>query len=187
MLNCWCCCLCHCFNFHLHFTERLRHRKNKWGALGSISKLISCLLWILPDIHSEPHHPFKFLINCCFLVSPHQKVGRRTRATLCWSFVGFSLALAGKKKKETETAEVCNSIFVFSSTLCECVLEACQKSLPHVRVEERLCRDAFHADSKYWRCWFFLPTWLQFAGASAAGKAARMTGLNRNLSVAPPI
>lgn len=177
---------CHCFHFHLHFTERLGHKKINQGHYRSISKLISRPLWISPDIHSEPHHPFTFLINCCFLVSPHQKVGWRSSATLCWSFVGFSLALE-KKRRVKETVEVCNSIFVFPSTLCECVSEACQKSLRRVGVEERLCRDAFHADSKYWRCWFFLPTWLQFAGASTAWKAARMTGLNHNLGVAPPI
>lgn len=90
-LNCWCRRLCHCFNFHLHFTERLRRKKINEGHCGSISKLISCLLCVLTDIHSEPHHPFKFLINRCSSVSPHQKVELCSRATMCWSSVSFSL------------------------------------------------------------------------------------------------
>lgn len=121
-LNCWCRRLCHCFNFHLHFTERLRRKKINEGHCGSISKLISCLLCVLTDIHSEPHHPFKFLINRCSSVSPHQKVELRSRATMCWSSVSFSL-LGGKKKMQ----RCAISIFFLSSILCECVSEACQK------------------------------------------------------------
>lgn len=96
------------------------------GAADPFRKLISCLLCVLTDIHSEPHHPFKFLINRCFSVSPHQKVELRSRATMCWSSVSFSLSL-GRRKKNKKTAEVCNFYFFLTSMLCECVSEACQK------------------------------------------------------------
>lgn len=84
-------------------------------------------------------------------------------------------------------AEVCNFYFFpLQHTVWMCV-GSMSKSLRHVTVEERHCGEAFHADWILEEFWISLPTWLQFAGAGTAGQAARITGLNHNLSVAPPI
>lgn len=129
-----------------------------------------------------PHPPFKFLINCCFLVSPHQKVGRRTRATV--------LKLCGFLSRSWEKKKLQRCAILFLSFPAHCV-SVCRK---HVR---KVC------DMSWWRrgtagmpfmlslntggvdSSFLLVCSLQ--EQAQRKKAARMTGLNHNLSVAPPI
>lgn len=97
------------------------------------------------------------------------------------------LSLSWKKKKKTKNCRGVQFLFFPHQHAVWMCVGSMSKSLRHVRVEERHCGEAFHADWILEEFWIFLPTWLQFAGAGTAGQAARITGLSHNLSVAPPI